>query len=233
VGGLSGDSLVITGGTFLNLAGGEETRFAAAPEDSVLPADYSPRDFMAPFRMPCRGESFALDSLSQRDFVLMASMYSQEHPRRSVDVKPQLFIDGIPSNDYFVANFLLYNGVFGSIPDSLDFDWFFWDRLRENLRYTLENRQVALRFGLVVDGGVVKRYRVGRDFAFLLADRWSAGYDSRFFGPLCVDRIEGRALVVLWSFQHNQSGSLHPRWQRFMTSIKEGPQPPVTMGIRP
>lgn len=197
VAGVPGDTVTISNGRLEPQSGSAAP--APLPQDSVLPPEYSPRDFTAPFRLPLPGDTYQLDSLTQRDFLFAASMRAQEYPRRTHDVLPTLFIDGIPSNEYIIENFLLYDGAFDSIPDSLDFDWFFWDRLRDNLRYSLENREVRLEFALVENGGKIETYRVRKRFLFLLADNWASGYDSRYFGPVCATHVRGTVPLILWS----------------------------------
>ncbi len=193
----SGDTVAISGGRLVSPS--DSAAPAPLPQDSILPPEYSPRDFTAPFRLPLPGDTYPLDSLTLRDFVFAASMRAQEYPARRHDVQATLFIDGIPSNEYIIENFLLYDGAFDSIPDSVDFDWFFWNRLRDNLRYSLENREVRLEFALMENGGKIERYRVRKRFVFLLADNWASGYDSRYFGPVCASHIRGSVPLILWS----------------------------------
>jgi len=215
-----GDSVVIASGRMLSPSLGGVC--ASAP-DSVLPPEYSPRDFAAPLRLPRRGQTLALEGLSQRDFLFAASMQAQQDPGGTYDVKADLLVDGIPSNEYIISNFLLYAGAFGSIPDSLDYDWFFWDRLRDNLRYTLENRRVRLQWGLYRNGRPVATVKVRRAFVFALADDWTGGCDSRYFGPVCVSRIAGRVSRVLWSAGPEQGGRARIRPGRTWGAVRCDP----------
>jgi hypothetical protein len=178
---------------------------------------------MAPFRLPERGHEYRLDSLTQRDFVFAASMRAQEYPRRDHDVHATLFVDGIPSNEYIIKNFLLYEGTFDSIPDSLDFDWFFWDRLRDNLRYSLENREVRLQFALMENGKKVEAYRVRHWFLFLLADNWESGFDSRYFGPVSAARLRAGVPLVLWSTGGKRAFSIVPAKRTVRAAPAAGP----------
>ncbi len=170
-----------------------------ALDSMVLPAEYAPRDFFAPWAVPRRGTVLDLDSLSQRDLLFAASIHARQYPRRTVDVDQVLFVDGIPSNEYIIANFLLYEGAFDSIPDSLDLNWFFWDRLRENLRFSLKDREVRLDFALLDNGVRLTQVTVKRSFVFVLADNWEEGFDSRYFGPLSTAAIHGVASRLLWA----------------------------------
>jgi len=179
-------------------------------EAAVLPPEYSPRDYTVPFRLPKPGEVYRLDSLSQRDFIFYASMYAQQRASSDVDVVPVLLIDDQPTNEYIVQNFALYEGAFDSIPDSLDYDWFFWDRLYDNLSHDLEGHQIQLVFRLYGKGERVETVRIRKRFVFVLADNWQGGYDSRYFGPLCTSHVVGTVPLVLWSGASGDSGGLRP-----------------------
>ncbi|MBD3242869.1 MAG: hypothetical protein GF331_19915 [Chitinivibrionales bacterium] len=216
-----GDTVAISRGRFVSIP--DSAVPAPLPQDSVLPPEYSPRDFTAPFRLPRPGDTYQLDSLTQRDFIFAASMRAQEYPGRTHDVQPTLFIDGIPSNEYIIENFLLYEGAFDSIPDSLDYDWFFWDRLRDNLRYSLENREVRLEFALMENGKKVEAYRVRKRFYFLLADNWVSGFDSRYFGPVSAARLRGSVPLTLWSRKGKRVFSRIPPRRE-----ERAPAPPVS-----
>lgn len=193
---LPGDTVAIDGGTIT-----KPSRLARPPlaVDSVLPAEFSPRDYTRPYVLPRRGQTITLDSLCARDLIFAASIVAQQNRGTEVDVRVDLLVDGIPSNEYIIRGFHLYGGRFDSIPNSFDFDWFFWDRLEQNLRYNLTGRAVAMKFAVHVDGERVAEAKMRRGCVFLLADNWAGGFDSRYAGPVSVDRITGTVAFVLWS----------------------------------
>jgi hypothetical protein len=170
------------------------------PEASVLPPEYSPRDNLSPLRIPRPGEVVDLDTVSQRDLFFYASMIAQENPDKECRIGAELRIDDSLSNDYIIPDFPLYSGPFSSVPDSLRMDWFFWNRLRDYLGRILTDKPVTLHFKVLLDGVPVTDYTVGKPFAFLLAEVWSAGYDSRYFGPVALSEMRGIPVAVLWSF---------------------------------
>jgi signal peptidase I len=215
---MPGDSILIERGVF-SIVGKEGNGSSRAAAKSFLPAEYSPRDFMAPFRIPRPGDTFILDSLSQRNFFFIAQMMKQEKPRKTYQIQADLYIDDSLSNDYIITAFPMYRGPFEGIPDDQRFDWFFWDRLREYLSQSLEKKNVYLGFSLLEDEVVVSEYTVGEAFAFLLADNWSDGYDSRYYGPIGLSCVEGRAIGVLWSFEWSETGKKALRSKRLMKII--------------
>jgi signal peptidase I len=201
-----GDSALIANGTFVNMHHPKNSRASELPPESVLPPEYSPRDDMAPFRIPIPGETRVFDSLTQRDFFFVASMLAQEHPDIRYRVKPNLYIDDSLSSGYLIPDFSLYRGSLDSVPDSLMFNWFFWDRMREYLLNHFENRQVSIYFSLFDGDRQVFDYTVKTRFFFMLADNWSNGLDSRFYGPVAKSRIQGAVFGVLWSFGVDEKG---------------------------
>lgn len=224
---LPGDTITISNGRIVSAR--ESLKSVATPSEAVLPPEFSPRDFAAPFRLPERGDVYHLDSLTQRDFLFVAAMRRQLRAGRRQDVRPELFVDNIPSNEYIIKNFVLYEGRFDSIPDSLDYNWFFWDRLRDNLRFTLENQEVRLQFGLYDGQRRIESFRVTRPFVFLLADNWQSGYDSRYFGPVCRSHLLGSVVLVLWSADRNEEQGTVVRFSRIGT--RAGRLPVDSMGL--
>jgi hypothetical protein len=178
----------------------------SAEECELLPREYSPRDWMAPFRLPRKGDSYSLDTLSHRDLVFVLAMMRQEYPDRNLVLRASLEVDGAAANDYIMADFALYKGRFDSIPDSLASQWFFWDRLEEFLDARESDTKVTLALGVSEDGNPVPRYTVGKAFHFLLAEQWCSGFDSRYFGPVCESAMRGRVACVLWSVGEEGSG---------------------------
>ena len=220
VAGLPGDSMVISKGVLIlkNRRGISFGKPMAAGE--ALPYDYSPRDTMSVFRLPAPGDTLDLDSLPLRDFFFAAAMAKQESAGNRYRVRPRLFIDGQPAAGFTLADFSLFKGALDSVPEQYDFDWFFWDRLREYCSHTLSGRDVALDFGLFNGSEKVTEYRVKKSFIFLLADDWRTGFDSRYFGPVAAESFKGRPLCVLWSWAHAERGFGSLRMGRLIKIVK-------------
>ena len=84
VAGLPGDSMVISRGRFLVMNKPGATLGTLLASEDVLPIEFAPRDSMELYRLPRRGDTIDLDSLSLRDFFYACAMIQQENPRRRV-----------------------------------------------------------------------------------------------------------------------------------------------------
>jgi signal peptidase I len=197
---LAGDSVSIRNGSFVNHTapsiGFPLVRTTAEP----LPPDFSQRDFMSPYRLPKPGDTLDLMNLAMRDFFFAVSIIRQENPAKQHAIKPALYVDGQPLPNYALEDFMLYKGPIDSIPPSLQFDWFFWDRLGDYVHQRFPSQETAILFSLMQEGKCMTRYRVKESCIFVIADSWEKGFDSRFFGLISAQHIEGIVACVLWSF---------------------------------
>ena len=56
---------------------------------------------------------------------------------------------------------------------------------------------------------------VPRDKLFMMGDNRDHSYDSRFWGFVDRDAVEGKALVIYWSWNSDGNSLLPVRWRRF------------------
>ena len=180
----------------------------------IIPADYSQRDYFDPYRIPEEGDFITFANLTLRDFFFMRAVVQQEEPKKSVTITSYLLLNDSVATGYVISDFALYHGALDSIPDSLRHDWFFWYRLEEYLYQKHDTHKVSLYFTLSLDGTVLDEYTVKNNYCFFLADNRKTGYDSRYFGPIAIDRCIGRALMVLWSHGDDPTGKWEFRFKR-------------------
>lgn len=64
----------------------------------------------------------------------------------------------------------------------------------------LGERGAIVNGRLLIDGKEAVTYTVENDYVFVMGDNRDNSYDSRFWGPVNVDDIVGKAMVIYWSF---------------------------------
>lgn len=213
---VSGDTAAVDSGTFqIGSQTPEKTVDKSRKKTEILPADFSPRDFMEPYRIPAPGDSIRFDELSLRDFFFSFSVLRQENPESPYDVHATIFIDDTASNTYFIRDFTLYRGTLDSVPEHLRHNWFFWDRLQEYLRMTLGDKDFRLEFSVTQDGNFVEGFTVKDRYLFLLGDNRENALDSRYYGPINSSLVFGRPVMTLWSFVENSPGRRSFSFSRF------------------
>ncbi|MDR2591387.1 MAG: signal peptidase I [Chitinispirillales bacterium] len=165
---------------------------------SVLPAEYSPADFMATYRVPAPGDTITFAGLTLRDLVFAYAALRQE--KSGVRLKAFAMVGDSIISGYRIKDFSLYSGSIDSIPEELSADWFFWDRLREYLRIHTEETDAKpqLAFSLFKGDKEITGFRVKERYLFLMGDNWPRAKDSRYFGAVRIDNIVGRPVIRLW-----------------------------------
>ncbi len=75
----------------------------------------------------------------------------------------------------------------------------------------LGDRGTIVNGRLLIDGKEAKSYEVQNDYLFVMGDNRDNSYDSRFWGPVNVRDLVGKALIIYWSFGDRY---YHIRWAR-------------------
>jgi signal peptidase I len=79
---------------------------------------------------------------------------------------------------------------------------------------------------ILIDGVSTRTYRVQKDYYFMMGDNRDNSLDSRFWGFVPADLIIGKAFMVYWSWDENQSLSgfldhvLSTRWYRIGSIVR-------------
>jgi signal peptidase I len=196
---VSGDTVSIDAGRFYLNGYAVRGMDKDTSRHSVLPADYSPADFTASYRVPAPGDTVTFAELTLRDLVFAYAAMRQE--KSNVRLKPFAMIGDSILNGYRIKDFSLYSGSIDSIPEELCADWFFWDRLREYLKMqTADETDVKPQLAFSVFRGAkeITGFRVKERYMFLMGDNWIGAKDSRYFGAVRLDNIVGRPVVRLW-----------------------------------
>ena len=200
IAGTSGDTIAIDNGVLVNSRRPGFKLSGKEKKLEIIPESYLPRDFFSSYAIPKKGAHLLLDSLSFRDFFFATGIIRQEMVKSKVEMKADLFIDDTISNDFFINEFSLYKGTIDTIPAKFQFNWIFWDKLNQYLIATMKEHSIKLKFSLLVDSKKTTEYYVKKDYAFMIADNWTGGLDSRYIGPIQVSSIVGRTFFVLWSY---------------------------------
>jgi signal peptidase I len=215
----SGDIISIDEGQFYRNGQPIERFHKDIEEFSVISAEFSPSDFMPPFKIPEPGDSITFAELSMRDLIFAYSILRQE--RSKIRLKPFVVMDENLIDDYVIKDFILYNGPIDEIPDSLTADWFFWDRLQEFFSITAGGEKGAqLAFSVFKGNREITGFTVKKQYAFLIGDNWNGAKDSRYFGPVIINNVQGRVFMALWGFKVDEYGKRKLNWGRIFRFIK-------------
>jgi signal peptidase I len=79
---------------------------------------------------------------------------------------------------------------------------------------------------ILIDGKKVDGYTVKKNYYFMLGDNRDDSFDSRYWGFLSEDEIIGKAVLIYWSWNQNQSSNSllkklsSIRWSRLGTLVR-------------
>jgi len=215
----SGDIISIDEGQFYRNGQPIEKFHKDTEAFSIIPAEYSPADFMPPFKLPESGDSITFADLDMRDFIFAYSILRQE--KSKIRIKPFIVRDSSVIDDYEISDFALYSGPVSEIPDSLSADWFFWDRLQEFFKITAgDEKSAQIAFSVFKGNREVTGFRVKKQYVFLIGDNWNGAKDSRYFGPVVISNIQGSAFLALWGSRVDDEGKRRWDWGRVFRLIK-------------
>jgi len=217
----SGDTVSIESGQFYRNGVAVEKFSKDTDKYGVIPAGYSPNDFMGKIRVPAPRDSIDFRTLNMHDFIFAYSVFKQEAP--GARLKTHIVVDDtVLQDDFVIKDFSLYRGRLDAIPEELHTDWFFWDRLQSYLSMTTEpnGKKPQLAFSVLKNGKEVGGFRVKGRYVFALGDNWNMAKDSRHLGPLSRANIKGRPFMTLWGADFDGEGKKRLNWSRIVRFVR-------------
>ncbi len=163
--------------------------------------------FIYRFREPRRGDIvvFKFPQDRETDFIKrVVALPGQEIALR----EGTLFIDGREVDDSHAVYEPGGRPGKGDLPtfrvpaagDELRLDGPHTELYRHLIANELGDRGTIVNGRLLIDGKEAVTYRVEKDYLFVMGDNRDNSYDSRFWGPVSVDDVVGRAMIIYWSF---------------------------------
>ncbi|MBL8027545.1 MAG: signal peptidase I [Fibrobacteres bacterium] len=175
------------------------------PEESergaelIIDGRFSPRDNLAQFRIPAKGDTVYLDSLKIFELDYIANLIRQENPGKRLTSTADLMVNGKYAND---LTFDDYRSEQRKPDGTLNFDAMNWIELNNVLNFLQakdDSLKCSFRRTMYVDGKELKKYVVKTRAIFLMGDNWDESMDSRYTGYISEERVVARVSLIFWS----------------------------------
>lgn len=90
---------------------------------------------------------------------------------------------------------------------------------KDILRY--ENPKARIKdSSLIINAESIFQYTFRHNYYFMLGDNFYNSQDSRYWGLVPEENVIGKAVIVLFSIDQNESGLNKIRWKRFFKVVK-------------
>jgi len=194
-----GDTLSISQGIATN-NNSDSILLGSLPDTlDILPILFGPRDELGTLWMPRQNQQIVPDSFPLHHRILLANYIRRENPRHSVRIAAAVKAKEEFTTDYFIKTYTKYEGPLTDIPDSLQFDPYFWLHLEQYLLRFLQRQDSVLQVWIEMDDQRLRSYKLSKQPLFILSDNWDGHIDSRYFGWIPATHIEGHIRLCLYS----------------------------------
>lgn len=133
--------------------------------------------------------------------------------------QPRIFPSGAPFNEDNYGPLVIPGEGDTVRVTGENYAW--WATFAEREGHSLERTPEGV---VVVDGDPSGRFRVARNYYFMMGDNREDSYDSRFWGFLPEDLIIGKPFVIYWSLEGGAPSFLthwmQVRWGRVGTVVR-------------
>ena len=177
--------------------------------------------------IPAKGDTLNSDNSSIREFLFLKHLIHQEHPRKKVTVKFDLYIDSTFANNQpiirYPAGLSMRTHSFSQINfDKID-NWVYLVNIFDQLKSDLADNHIEIRKQLYLEGKPINQYIVKYDNYFMMGDNRDNSMDSRFWGYVNRNFIKAKAFILYFSLKKDVPYFLLPvkiRWNRIGKLIR-------------
>lgn len=176
-------------------------------------------------RVPAKGDTINADNCSIREFLFLKHLIHQEHPRKNVTVKFNLYIDSTLANNQRVVRFppsgnlLAFDQVMFNKIDN----WTILNTIFNQIRTESHEHHIEIQKLLYLNEQPVHKYIVKHDNYFMMGDNRDNSMDSRFWGYVNKNFVKAKAFILYFSLKKETPYILLPlkiRWNRIGKLIR-------------
>lgn len=182
----------------------------------------NPRDNFEPVRIPRKGDTLKLGSLSIRDFFFARGVLHQENPRAQLRTDLQLYIDGVYRNQDYSFQHMFRSFRFADINFNI-VEWDYMQEIVNSIKKSMPESRIEVKKFLYMDDNPINEYVLNYDCYFMMGDNRDNSKDSRYWGFLSKNFVKAKAFILYFSY-NNYTSVFNPvkfvRWSRIGKLIR-------------